>query len=62
MLKKSNENKIPKILIEELNEEYFKIKECLARCGNIVQDISNKQQAKDVIFSFLNKRIYIEKY
>ena len=62
VLKKSNENKIPKILIEELNEEYFKIKECLARCGNIVQDISNKQQAKDVIFSFLNKRIYIEKY
>lgn len=61
ILKKSNENQIEKIIEEELNEQYFKIKECLARCGNIVKDISTKQEAKEIIFSFLNKRIYLEK-
>lgn len=61
ILKKSNENQIEKMIEEELNEEYFKIKECLARCGNIVKDISTKQEAKEIIFSFLNKRMYLEK-
>ena len=61
ILKKSNENQIEKIIEEELNEQYFKIKECLARCGNIVKDISTKREAKEIIFSFLNKRIYLEK-
>ena len=61
ILKKSKENQIEKMIEEELNEEYFKIKECLARCGNIVKDISTKQEAKEIIFSFLNKRMYLEK-
>ena len=46
-------------LIEKLNEQYFKIKECLSRCGNIVSDINNKKQIIDILFSFLNFRIYL---
>ncbi len=46
-------------IIEELNEKYFKIKECLARCGNVVKDINNKEQIKELLFSFINRRIYL---
>ena len=46
-------------IFEELNEKYFKIKECLARCGNIVKDINEKEKVKDLIFSFLNRRIFL---
>lgn len=64
ILKKSKENEIEKpenILIEELNDNYFKIKECLAKCGNIVTEVSSKKETKEIIFSFLNKRIYLKK-
>ena len=44
--------------IEDLNNKYFKIKECLSRCGNIVFDIKEKDQIKNILFSFLNTRIY----
>ena len=46
-------------IIEELNEKYFKIKECLARCGNIVKDINEKEKIKELILSFVNKRVYL---
>ena len=46
-------------IIEELNEKYFKIKECLARCGNIVKDINEKEKIKKIIFSFINRRLYL---
>lgn len=49
-----NEN----LIIEELNEKYFKIKENLSRCGNIVKDISEKNKIGEIINSFYNKRIY----
>ena len=44
------------IIKNELKEKFFKIKECLARCGNSVQEISNKDDAIEVLFSFLNTR------
>ena len=44
------------IIKNELKEKFFKIKECLARCGNSVQEISNKKDAIEVLFSFLNTR------
>ena len=31
-----NKNNLEETIEEELNEKYFKIKECLARCGNYV--------------------------
>ena len=46
-------------VLEELNEKYFKIKECLARCGNIVKDINEKEKIKELILSFLNRRMYL---
>ena len=46
------------IIIEELNEKYLKIKECLSRCGNSVINISNKNEVINILFSFLNSRMY----
>ena len=44
--------------IENLNDKYFKIKDCLSRCGNFVTDVNTKDQIISVLFSFLNSRIY----
>lgn len=46
--------------IQELNDKYFKIKDCLSRCGNIVEDISEKENIKNILFSFFNKRMYLK--
>ena len=43
---------------ENLNNKYFKIKDGLSRCGNIAIDINEKNQIKDILFSFFNTRIY----
>ena len=63
ILKEFQENKKEKISIEnekyifdKLNENYFKIKECLSRCGNFVYDISNKKDIEKILYSFLNSR------
>ena len=53
--KNQNENNI----FQNLNEKYFKIKECLFRCGNIVQDINSKKEIKELFNLFLNSRIYL---
>lgn len=53
-IKKKN---IPeKIYHDKLNEKYFKIKECLARCGNIVYEIHEKKEVEKILYSFLNTR------
>ena len=43
---------------EDLNNKYFKIKDCLSRCGNNAINILDKEQIKEILFSFLNTRIY----
>lgn len=48
---KENEN----IIISELNEQFYKIKECLARCGNSVFEISKRESIIDILSSFFNK-------
>ncbi|NLC88372.1 MAG: hypothetical protein GX682_06410 [Clostridiaceae bacterium] len=53
--------KIEENIIEELNEKYFKIKECLARCGNVVKDINEKNEVKNIILLFINKRLFLLK-
>ena len=57
----SNENQenLEENIFQELNEKYFKIKECLFRCGNIVQDLNSKEQVKEVFNSFFNTRLYL---
>ena len=47
-------------IIQDLNEKYFKIKECLYRCGNNVLEC-NKEETKNILFSFLNLKIFLEK-
>ena len=50
--------KTEEIIIEELNDNFYKIKECLARCGNIVKDISKREEAIEILYSFVNTRMY----
>ena len=62
ILKYKNENKelvnIEDYATEELNDKYFKIKDCLSRCGNIITDYNEKKQVISILFTFLNSRIY----
>ena len=51
-----NNIEIEEIIKNELNEKYFKIKECLSRCGNSVQEVSEKVETIKILFSFLNTR------
>lgn len=62
ILKKFPENKnkeinelIEKNLINNLNDEYFILKECIMRCGNRVVEINEKEESKKIIKSFLEK-------
>jgi len=53
------ENNLEDLIIQELNEKYFKIKECLLRCGNSVKNINNKKETEKIIYSFLNTRLFL---
>lgn len=56
---KTQENiKTEEMIIEELNDNFYKIKECLARCGNVVKDVSKKQEIISLLYSFINTRMY----
>ena len=52
--------KLENIIIEELNDKYFKIKECLSRCGNIVKDVNKREEIKEILSSFFNRRFYLQ--
>ena len=52
---KIDEN-VEKIIFDKLNDKYFNIKECLSRCGNKAQDISEKEAVLKILYSFLNTR------
>lgn len=63
LIKKSDintkiENK-EEIIFQELNENYFKIKDSLTRCGNNVININTKIEIEEILKSFINKREYI---
>ena len=49
------------IIKQELNEKYIKIKECLARCGNKVNNIDDKEEILKIFFSYLNTKKYFNK-
>jgi len=57
---KKEESNLEDLIIQELNEKYFKIKECLLRCGNSVKNINNKKEAERIIYSFLNTRLFLK--
>lgn len=51
--KNNNFNSI-EIIENDLKEKYFKIKECLSRCGNNVSEINNKNNIYEIFNSLLN--------
>ena len=55
IIKNNNKNE-EEIVISELNEKFFKIKECLSRCGNITNEIETKEELKNILFSFFSSR------
>ena len=61
IIKKStlDNNNIETIIIQNLQEEYFKIKDLLARCGNVVSEYTEEEKVREVFFSFLNSRIFL---
>ena len=59
--RKANIQENEDIIIEELNEKYFKIKECLSRCGNFVTSYSTKKELIQVFNSFFNPNNYLYK-
>ncbi len=57
LIKYINEKNTEENIINNiLNEKYFKIKECLSRCGNNVSDINDKDEIKSIFNSFYNCR------
>jgi len=56
---KNLENNLEELIIEELNDKYFKIKECLIRCGNSVKSISHQKEIEKILFSFFNTRLFL---
>ena len=58
IIKNTSEN-LEENIIQDLNEKYFKIKECLARCGNIVLEC-NKEETKNILFSFFNLKKFLD--
>lgn len=51
--KNENKNQIDRI-IQELNDDYYRIKECLARCGNSVSEIKEKDEVIEILYSFFH--------
>lgn len=56
-----NQEEIEKININNLNTQYFKIKECLYRCGNGTYEISSKKELEDILYSFFNYHNFLLK-
>ncbi len=55
----NNSENLEENIIQDLNEKYFKIKDCLSRCGNIVLEC-NKEETKNILFSFFNLKKFLE--
>ena len=61
IIKNNNiKNNLEENIIQELNEKYFKIKDNLLKCGNIVLECS-KQETIEILFSFFNSKKFLEK-
>lgn len=56
ILIKQNPDNNQNICFEQLNEKYFKIKECLVRCGNKTSNIKTLEEVKTI----LKKYFYLE--
>ena len=57
---KNHTDNLEENIIQELNEKYFKIKDCLIRCGNVVFEC-DKTEIKNILFSFFNLKKFLDK-
>lgn len=48
------------IIENDLKEKYFKIKECLSRCGNDVIEINEEKNIIEIFYSLLNTRKFLK--
>ena len=55
----NNSENLEENIIQDLNEKYFKIKDCLSRCGNIVLECK-KEETINILFSFFNLKKFLE--
>ena len=53
-LKGIDYNESFEIIKNDLKEKYFKIKDCLSRCGNSVIEVNSKNETIKILFSFYN--------
>lgn len=56
IIKETTSEKEEIIKIENLQNEYLKIKDSLSRCGNIVSEYTDENEIEKIIFSFLNSQ------
>ena len=56
ILKEQNSQESFEMIKSDLKEKYFKIKECLSRCGNSVFEVNTKEETLKIINIFLNTR------
>ena len=54
--KKMNIFESEEIIKNNLKDKYFKVKECLARSGNLVSELSTSKEVENLFFSLLNTR------
>lgn len=47
---------IENIAINYLNESYFKIKDSLSRCGNLIYDVNSKMETENILLSFFDSK------
>lgn len=50
---KNQKTNFQEIIIQELNENYLKIKECLSRCGNLAISIDEPEIIQNILSTFL---------
>lgn len=54
IIKEYPSDKSEEIIIKELQDNYFKVKDLLSRCGNFVSDYTKDNQILEILISFFN--------
>ena len=46
------------VKIQNLQDNYFKVRDLLSRCGNIISEITKEKDVLDILYSILNSKKY----
>lgn len=46
------------VKIQNLQDNYFKVRDLLSRCGNIISEITKEKDLLDILYSILNSKKY----